>query len=118
MRPATPTKRGDGMRVQKKALLEFIQSRDAVTFEDLEAFFKEKRYDYQGNTTIMTKRAQLVVWNGWNHRTCKIFSELVAEGKVLLDGVPVNRAPMPPIFRSITKLSQAEFVPVIIKAKR
>lgn len=105
------------MRVQKKALLEFIQSRDAVTFEDLEAFFKEKRYDYKGNITIMTQRAQLVVWNGWNHRTCNAFSELVAEGRVILESVPMNRAPMPPIFRNIIKLSQAEFVPVIIKSK-
>ena len=106
------------LRVQKKDLLNFIQSHDAVTFEDLEAFFKEKRYDYQGDTAIITKRTQLVVWHGWNHRTCKIFSELVVEGKVVLDSVSMNRAPVPPIFRNITKLSQAEFVPAIIKAKR
>lgn len=116
MRPGTPTKRGDGMRVQKKALLEFVRSRDTVTFEDLEAFFKEKRYDYQGDTGIMTGSSRLVLWHGWNHRTCKLFSELVAEGKVILYSAPINRAPVPPAFRNITKLSQAEFVPVLIKA--
>lgn len=116
MRPVTPIRRGDGMRVQKKALLEFVRSRDAVTFEDLEALFKEKRYDYQGDTGIMTGRSRLVLWHGWNHRTCKLFYELVAEGKLLLYSTSMNRAPVPPAFRSITKLSQAEFVPVLIKA--
>ena len=105
------------MRVQKKDLLSFIRSHECVTFEDIETFFTEKRYDYQGSVAIMTKQSNLVVWNGWNRRTCKAFSELVAGGKVVLDSIPMNRAPIPPAFRNITMLSQAEFVPVVIKAR-
>ena len=105
------------MRVNRKELLEFIRSHEAVTFQDIEGFFKEKRYDYQGSTAIMTKQSNLVVWNGWNRRTCKAFSELVAGGKVVLDSVPMNRAPIPPAFRNITMLSQAEFIPVVVKSR-
>ena len=34
------------MRVQKKELLQFIRSRDLVTFPEIEEFFKAKGYDY------------------------------------------------------------------------
>ena len=40
------------MRVQKKELLQFIRSRDLVTFPEIEEFFKAKGYDYKGGTSI------------------------------------------------------------------
>lgn len=105
------------MRVQKKHLLDFIRSREFVTFRDIEDFFTEKKYDFRGDTGIVLKEANLVMWNGWNHRTCKAFSELVKEGKVILEKVSMSHAPIPPAFKNIEKLSDAEFALVHIKAR-
>ena len=105
------------MRVTKSALLGFIRSRGSVTFEDIEKFFDEQGYKYRGDAALILEQSRLVVWHGWNPRTCKTFMELVAEKKVMLDSVPLGKAPTPPIFRNITMLSQAEFVPVIIKSE-
>ena len=105
------------MRVRKADLLAFIRSRGSVTFEDIEEFFRQKGCNFQGDTAISLKKSNLVVWHGWNHRTCKTFLELVADGRIWLDSVSMGQAPTPPIFRNITGLSQAEFIPVLIKAR-
>lgn len=105
------------MRVRKSALLEFIRSRGSVTFEDIEKFFDQQGYKYQGDAALVLEQSRLVVWHGWNRRTCETFMKLVAEKKAMLNSVPLGKAPTPPIFRNITMLSQAEFVPIIIKSE-
>lgn len=105
------------MRVKKASLLAFIRSRGSVTFEDVEAFFDKQGYNYRGDAALILEQSRLVVWHGWNRRTCKTFMELVAEKRVVLDSVSLGKAPTPPIFRNITRLSQAEFIPVIIKSE-
>lgn len=104
------------MRVRED-MLKYIRSRGSVTFEDIEEFFRENGWNFRGDTAISLKKSNLVVWHGWNHRTCKTFLELVADGRIWLDSVSMGQAPAPPIFRNITGLSQAEFIPVLIRAR-
>jgi len=82
------------MRVQKKELLQFIRSRDLVTFPEIEEFFKAKGYDYKGGTSIRLQD-NTVLWFGWTHRALRQFMELYNDGKIFL--YQSEDAPPPPI---------------------
>ena len=105
------------MRVQKSELLKFIRSREYVTFEDIEEFFTEKRYNFRGGTGLIFRPSKLVAWNGWNHRAGKAFLELWGEDKITLEHVSMSEAPIPPAFRNAKGLSEMNFVPIHIKAR-
>lgn len=106
------------MRVQKKDLLEFIRSRECVTFEDIEAFFIEKRYDFRGDVGMGFEPSKLVAWNGWNRRTSRTFQELLRDGKIEMEHVSMSEAPIPPAFRNVKGLSGMKYIPVKIRAVR
>lgn len=106
------------IRVRKDRLLRFVQERGAVTFEDLESYFEAQGYNFRGDAAIFTRHSKLALWTGWNRKTAKLFMELVAEGKLELFNPGMASAPAPPAFRGITGLSQADFLPVIIRAKK
>ena len=84
------------MRVQKKELLQFIRSRDLVTFPEIEEFFKAKGYDYKGGTSIRLQD-NTVLWFGWTHRALRQFMELYYDGKIFL--YQSEDAPPPPPIR-------------------
>ena len=84
------------MRVQKKELLQFIRSRDLVTFPEIEEFFKAKGYDYKGGTSIRLQD-NTVLWFGWTHRALRQFMELYNDGKIFL--YQSEDAPPPPPIR-------------------
>ena len=84
------------MRVQKKELLQFIRSRDLVTFPEIEEFFKAKGYDYKGGTSIRLQD-NTVLWFGCTHRALRQFMELYNDGKIFL--YQSEDAPPPPPIR-------------------
>lgn len=81
------------MRVKKKQLLDFIRNRGAVTFPEIESFFRQKRYDFEGTTAIKLKSGP-VLWHGWTHNAAREFLELYQESKIEL--VEDELAPVPP----------------------
>lgn len=88
-----------------------------MTFEDLESYFETQGYNFRGDAAIFTRHSKLAIWTGWNRKTAKLFMELVAEGKLELFSAGLANAPAPPAFRGITGLSQANFIPTIIRAQ-
>lgn len=80
------------MRVRKLALLEFIRSRDSVTFPEIEAFFLGKRYKFQGDTAMVLSGR--VVWHRWSHKAAAALWKLYQEEKI--DLVDDEKAPIPP----------------------
>lgn len=101
------------MRVQKKELLQFIRSRDLVTFPEIEEFFKEKGYDYKGDTAV-TLSDGVVMWYGWGHKALRVFAELYSERKVFL--YQCEDAPPPPPTLG-TKEVKYKWIPVMISAR-
>lgn len=88
-----------------------------MTFEDVERFFEAQGYSFRGDAAIFTRHSKLALWTGWNRKTAKLFTELVAEGKLELFNAGMANAPAPPAFRGITGLSQANYLPVVIRTK-
>ena len=102
------------MRVRKSALLEFIRSQESVTFPEIEKFFQEKRYDYQGCTAI--KISGDILWHGWSHKAGVSFLELYEAGKIDLvndEGAPIP----PPRLRFAEGPPDYPFRQVLIKAR-
>ena len=104
------------MRVKKDKMLEFIRKNESVTFEDMERFFESRNYAYKGDTGIILGKSRLVVWHGWNRKTSRAFMELVSAGKVGIYRINMSKAPIPPVFKSVSTLQGMEYVPVIIKS--
>ena len=105
------------MRVDKNKLLSFIRDNGAVTFEDIETFFNDSKFNYKGISGVILKQSKLAVWNGWNRKTIRCFIELVNEGKIILEQTGMAKAPTPPYFRDKKRLSEMNYIPVIIKAR-
>ena len=105
------------MRVQKSELLEFIRSREYVTFEDIEEFFTEKRYNFRGGTDLVFRPSKLVAWTGWSQRAGRAILELWGEDKIVFDSVSMSEAPIPPAFRNTKGLSEMNYIPLHIKAR-
>ena len=105
------------MRVDKNKLLSFIRANGAVTFEDIETFFNDSNFNYKGISGVILKQSKLAVWNGWNRKAIRCFIELVNEGKIILEQTGMAKAPIPPYFRDKKRLSEMNYIPVIIKAR-
>ena len=106
------------MRVNKQALLSFIQERGMVTFEDIEGFFERSGYRYKGKEIISLLESHRVAWSGWNKRAANAFLDLWMAGEIVLrESDALHPAPVPKPFRRNEALYRNLFVRAIICAK-
>ena len=107
------------MRVNKQALLSFIQEQGMVTFEDVEQFFERSGCKYKGKEVISFLESHRVAWSGWNKRAANALVELWAAGKIVLrEADALHPAPVPAPFNKNEQLYQNFYVRTIICPKR
>lgn len=103
------------MRVNKQALLFFIQERGMVTFEDIEGFFERNKYRYKGREIFSFRESHRVAWSGWNKRAGRALRDLWAAGDIIFrEADALHPAPVPKLFRNNEELFKNLFVRVII----
>lgn len=67
----------------KKAVLEYINKNDAVSYVELQWLFEQNGYDYRGDVmTCSDQNEHVVFWSGWNEDTFDMMGELIHEGLV------------------------------------
>lgn len=68
----------------KNKLLEKIKKEGDMFFTEIESFFEEINYDYEGEETICPSiNPTIILWANWNKETIEIVSELLKEHKEL-----------------------------------
>lgn len=103
------------MRVNKQALLSFIQEQGMVTFEDVEQFFERSGYKYKGEEVMSFRESHRVAWSGWNKRAANAIGELwAAEDIIFREADALHPAPAPRPFRNNEELFKNLFIRVII----
>lgn len=85
----------------KKAVLEYINKNDAVSYAELQWLFEQNGYEYRGDVmTCSDQNEHVVFWSGWNEDTFDMIGELIQEGLIhreptdtltyLIDGAMMN----------------------------
>lgn len=104
----------------KQKIVEYIKKNKAVSYAELEYFFKECGYDYEGKAASFSDvNDSVIFWQGWNIKTFKLLSELIKEKAIhrepcqpfiyLLDGKALTY----PIVKTNTKYKTVHWLPCV-----
>ena len=67
----------------KKAVLDYIEKNNSVSYTELQRLFEENDYDFVGNIMSCSSQCEHVVfWYGWNGDTFDMLTELMHEEKI------------------------------------
>ena len=103
------------MRVQKDKLLGFIRSRESVTFEEIEDYFRARGFRFEGDCHNSLEDTGRLVWHGWNRKASRALLELISEKKVGIFEVGDGDAPIPPGLRRFQGQYELIYAPVVIR---
>lgn len=67
----------------KEKLYEFIKTNRRAVFTEIEHFFQDSGYAYEGNVAFFAREgSNILLWNGWSQEACNLLVELTEEGEI------------------------------------
>lgn len=100
----------------KLDLVKLIKHKTGVTFVEIENYFDEIGFKYQGDISICRKNENLIFWSGWNTRATELLYDLLNSELITMS--PTNeliyyidgKVLTPPIYK--TDRSYKQWLPV------
>ncbi len=66
----------------KVDLVKIIKQVKNVTFVEIEKYFEKIGFKYKGKMVICRYHENIVIWDGWNEKACRIIHDLI-ESKLI-----------------------------------
>ena len=101
-------------------VLQYVVDKPGASFVNIEELFDSLGYDYKGDQLIYTgeRNENVIVWAGWKAEAWDIVNELLKEGKIKPEQVPVwvyfvdGKALSFPIVKGNYKYKKEHWLPV------
>ena len=61
----------------KLDLVKLIKHKTGVSFVEIENYFDEIEFKYQGDISICSKNENIILWSGWNTRATELLYDLL-----------------------------------------
>lgn len=61
----------------KLDLVKLIKHKKGVSFVEIEIYFDEMGFDYEGALSICGGNENIIMWDGWNEQACRLIHELI-----------------------------------------
>jgi pathogenicity island protein len=61
----------------KVDIVKIIKHVENVTFVEIEKYFEKIGFKYKGKMVICRYHENIVIWDGWNSKACRIIHELL-----------------------------------------
>lgn len=61
----------------KLDLVKLIKHKTGLTFVEIENYFDEIDFKYQGDISICRKNENIILWSGWNTRATELLYDLL-----------------------------------------
>ena len=61
----------------KLDLVKLIKHKTGVTFVEIENYFDEIGFKYQGDISICRKNENIILWSGWNTKATELLYDLL-----------------------------------------
>lgn len=100
----------------KLDLVKLIKNKKGVSFVEIEIYFDEVGFNYNGEIAMCRGNENIVFWNGWNEQACNLIHELLASKLITMDHTDVliyyidGKVLTLPVYKS--KRSYAQWLPV------
>ncbi len=100
----------------KLDLVKLIKRKKNVTLVDIENYFNEVGFNYNGDIAMCRGNENIVFWNGWNEQAFNLIHELLASKVITLQPTDVliyyidGKVLTLPVYKS--KRSYAQWLPV------
>ena len=73
----------------KLDLVKLIKNKKGVSFVEIEIYFDEVGFNYNGDIAMCRDHENIVFWNGWNEQACNLIHELLASKVITLQPTDV-----------------------------
>ena len=100
----------------KLDLVKLIKHKKGVSFVEIEIYFDEVGFNYNGDIAMCKGNENIVFWNGWNEQACNLIHELLASKVITLQPTDVliyyidGKVLTLPVYKS--KRSYTQWLPV------
>ena len=74
----------------KFSLVKMIKDKGGVSFVEIENFFDEIGFDYQGEEQLNSgKNNKIIYWSDWNKQACELITELLKNKQIEMTPTPL-----------------------------